>query len=478
MKRFSEQLHTKAMSLTLKAAERRELRERLVAYMEYHPRQQGAVSKAYPPIRSALFEPYRVLSFKGFSIARWSVAVVLCIGIVTSYAAEDTVPGDTLYAVKVRFNEEVRSTLALNSYEKVTWETERLNRRIAEARILASTGKLTPEVERAVVVAVQKHSDNARREIAELKETDVQEAALASIQLASALDVQAISLQVDEDQSGEAIVAGTVLGKKPGAALLALVVAESVKSTQLDVNEELPSYERLLARLEADTTRARELLLSVSEVARSEERIDTTRRLEDIERSMATAMAADDETDVAARKILFTAIHRVQKLIVFMANIDVRETTSLESIVPVVLTDEERRNGIENNVREMNSGLTQISASVKETELTAALSDKVGAATKRSAELASSTAVMLAGNDLSGAAVLSVEGRDLVRDTLALLGIGAASGSVDKSLSEPRPAATTTPGGQVEGASAATSSAATSSLPAGIKATTTSAATI
>ena len=37
MKRFSEQLYKKSTSVKLQAAEKRELRERLVSYMEYHP---------------------------------------------------------------------------------------------------------------------------------------------------------------------------------------------------------------------------------------------------------------------------------------------------------------------------------------------------------------------------------------------------------------------------------------------------------
>ena len=37
MKRFSEQLHKKSESISLKMEEKNALRERLVSYMEYHP---------------------------------------------------------------------------------------------------------------------------------------------------------------------------------------------------------------------------------------------------------------------------------------------------------------------------------------------------------------------------------------------------------------------------------------------------------
>ena len=57
----------------------------------------------------------------------------------------------SLYLVKVHFNEEIRSTLALSPYEKVAWETKRIERRIAEARLLASEGNLTDELGAGVV---------------------------------------------------------------------------------------------------------------------------------------------------------------------------------------------------------------------------------------------------------------------------------------------------------------------------------------
>lgn len=455
------------MAVTMKAAERRLLRERVVAYMEYHPRQQGVTAKKAPAMHMPMTEPFKVVSFGAFSILRWSAVAVVMVALGTSYVAEDTIPGDTLYAVKVRFNEEVRSTLAFSSYEKVTWETERLNRRIAEARLLASEGKLTTEVEEAVVKAVQEHSENARREIAELKETDVEEATLASIQLASALDVQSISLQAtDDDALAVASTDSTETTKKPGSALLASVLAESEKSTQLDATDELPSYPRLLARLESDTTRARELLVTVKTVATNEEYSDITRRLEDIERAMATAMAGGGETDVVARGVLFEAIHRVQKLIVFMTNIDVRTAVRVEQIVPVVFTDEERRNEVETNLREVKSALFRIDNETSPAEVAAAVREKVAVTLSRVNELATSAEQALARSDIAAAEVASVEARDLMRDSLTLLGFGETATPIEVPLPEANVATTTsstTTEGRVEGVSSTTAATSTSS---------------
>ena len=120
MKRFSEQFYTKAQSVKLQAVEREELRKRVVSYMEYHPI-EGVVRAS---AKNAIENPY--LSFIQLPtslIARFSVVAAMLMLVVIPVMAEQSVPGDKLYAVKVRFNEEVISTLQLTPYKKVEWET-------------------------------------------------------------------------------------------------------------------------------------------------------------------------------------------------------------------------------------------------------------------------------------------------------------------------------------------------------------------
>lgn len=283
MKRFSEQFHTKAQAVKLKASEREELRERVLSYMEYHPLPQTA-KRTIPKSERALFsDPYRTVSFKGWQIARYAGVAVCVLALTISYSAEQTVPGDALYAVKVRFNEEVRSTLAFSPYEKITWETERLSRRIAEARELESEGKLTTEVEQEVADAVREHGANARRGIAELKETDSDEATLASLYLATTLDVQAAAFRSEEGNgaaSGDLTMATMRVADEVPAltSLIASAVDEARNQTELPSEDALPAYERLVAHAEIDTTRARELLDTIKPVATAEEIKDIDRR--------------------------------------------------------------------------------------------------------------------------------------------------------------------------------------------------------
>ena len=132
MKRFSEQFYKKSESVKLEAAERDTLRQRVVSYMEFHPLPASMKQASAKVIQGPLTgDQYRSVRIPLAMLLKWSAAVSALVLIVVPVLAEEAIPGDTLYAVKVRFNEEIRSTLTLSPYERVEWETERLNRRLS-----------------------------------------------------------------------------------------------------------------------------------------------------------------------------------------------------------------------------------------------------------------------------------------------------------------------------------------------------------
>lgn len=342
MKRFSEQLHKQSQTVKLSKSEQVDLRERIVSYMEYHP--LPAEMKAAPqnlhnkkPTGQTLLNeaftqfaiPYRML-FKFGSVAAVFVLIVI------PFMAERTVPGDTLYAVKVQFNEEVRSTLTWGSYEKVEWETTRLNRRIAEARLLADEGLLTPEAEAEVAAAVKVHSDNAKREIAELRESDADEATIAEMTLASSLEVQA---QIFKDSEVSELEEGSV---HTGDLISDAIDESREKPAQIE-SADVPAYDKLMARVELNTTRVHELKSSLEGSVSDQALADVTRRLEDIDRVVGEAieLAANDASELEAREMLVAVLTRTQKLIIFMTDLEVQERVTIEAVVPVVPTQDE-----------------------------------------------------------------------------------------------------------------------------------------
>lgn len=332
MKRFSEQLKKKAATIRLKAAEKAELQSRIVAFMEYHP--LPAAVKAIPVPKSRVTpEPYRLIAIPRTYLRSFIGVTALLFVIVIPAMAENAVPGDILYPVKVNVTEEIRSTLSTNSYEKVVWETTRLERRVAEARLLAQAGKLTPAAEAEVLAAVQVHSDEAKRQIESLRTTDADGAALAQMTFATVLDVQSSVLKSDDSAS-------TTIGKSTVA--LATALDAGYTEATADSGADAVSVVRLLAQLEVETTRSYELLESIKDSATSQEQTDVRRRLSDLESKIKKATAETTTDNDVVKADLRRAWTDIQKLISFMTDIDVRHTLTVENLVPVVLSDDEK----------------------------------------------------------------------------------------------------------------------------------------
>jgi len=323
MKSFDHELQKLAKKTRLKAKERAEVRERILQYMEYHP-----LPKSTERTETAIpAEPYVRLSFNTLytRVAAGVLGVLILVGV--PIAAERAVPGDVLYPVKTGINEAVRSQFVNSPYEKVVFETELMERRISEARLLAREGRLTSEVGAQIAENVETHANAVQQSISELKRTDAEEGALAEITYGSALDVQSAVLGTDSATSVESI---------------ATAVNEARENAHAQKSTTTPSYERLSARVEQETTRALELFATIEDVATEEERTSIERRIGDIERKVTQAQTLREEDRAGASRQLADALAVVQKLISFMTDIDVRENVDLDTLVPVELTEEER----------------------------------------------------------------------------------------------------------------------------------------
>lgn len=356
MKKFSEQLKKQAESVRLRGSERRELRERLISYMEYHPLPAELKNAELMPA----VVKQRVQWFKTNIVMRYASALAVLLVMTVPVIAERTVPGDVLYPIKVRFNEEVRSSLALSPYQKVEWETERLERRISEARLLADAGKLTPEVGAEVAEAVKQHSDAAQKEIAAIRESDSEEAAIAELTFASALEVQSEVLQGHAERvSSTGETEGSSVDTVAGAVDAAREAAAAAKSP------DTPSFARLMAHLETETTRAYEYFDTVSKVASESEVKDIEDRLKDIQKKVDNAKKqreVDDADATAGVELLKQALTDTRKLISFITNIDVRENVTIEELVPLSPADENRTAEVLNTLEDIDDGVADINA--------------------------------------------------------------------------------------------------------------------
>lgn len=354
MKRFSEQLKKKSATIRLRASEKAELHSKIVAFMEYHPL-PASVHKA-PGSKG--IDSFRYISIPSIYWQSFAAIFALFLVVVIPALAENSIPGDILYPVKVSVTEEIRSSLALTSYQKVDWETTRMERRISEARLLAQAGKLTPQAEANVLAAVQTHKQAAEDEIATLRTTDAEGATLAQLTLATVLDVQSSVLKADDSASTTAGMSTVSLASGLDAEKLDL-------TNSSDSNE--VSFDRLTAQLEIETTRAYELLdsISKSKSATDQEQKDVRRRLSDLETKIKSATDENKTSTKQAKQDLRTSWSDLQKLISYMSDIDVRSNIAIETLVPVVMTDEEILTKDKADYAEATQNLVRINVGLK-----------------------------------------------------------------------------------------------------------------
>lgn len=335
MKSFQKDIQKYSEEIHMKASERRELRERLLSYMAYHPLPHKQEKKRSPvfdmiPISHFITIPFSIHSRSGRALIGLSIALV----IITPLAAERSVPGDVLYAVKTGVTEPMQGQLAVTQYAKIEHETKLMERRIAEARELAHEGKLTEEVETQIVDTIRAHTASVQTSIAALESEDVDSAALAKITFNTSLEVQSAVL-------------GANLAAEDGSATSSIdTILSAVQEAQGQVNVhtegEQPSFDILMAEVESETTRAYELFENIKKSATTEDVADIDRRIADINRLVEEAKKQNTFDTTTATLDLTTTLGLLQKLIVYMTDIDVRETVALETIVPMILSDAER----------------------------------------------------------------------------------------------------------------------------------------
>ena len=71
--------------------------------------------------------------------------IALLVGGGASLVAEQSLPGDAMYTVKVGVNEEVRDWLTLSNKAQANWEVRKVERRLEEAEELSADGQLNTE---------------------------------------------------------------------------------------------------------------------------------------------------------------------------------------------------------------------------------------------------------------------------------------------------------------------------------------------
>ncbi len=128
-----ESFLTELKSIRLSETEKRDMRDRLISYADMH-------QVPARPIPSPFMSPFMAWRLSGLVAA---VVVLMAGGIGVSYAAEDSLPGQPFYTVKVAVIEPIQGALIPTTEGKASWENVLAERRLSEASTLAAQNNLT-----------------------------------------------------------------------------------------------------------------------------------------------------------------------------------------------------------------------------------------------------------------------------------------------------------------------------------------------
>ena len=91
-----------------------------------------------------------------------AIIIALLLGGGTSFAAENALPGDVLYPIKVNINEKAQELVAISSEADAKVQAKLAERRLEEAEKLAANGKLNAETSANLSARFEKHSKNSK----------------------------------------------------------------------------------------------------------------------------------------------------------------------------------------------------------------------------------------------------------------------------------------------------------------------------
>jgi hypothetical protein len=188
-----EKLFEKTRTLSLTDDERAVARQRVLSFIKTAAARKSGVERRIQWSDVAL-HPSLPLKLK-YSMPILLILALLASGGGVSYAAQGSLPGDTLYPVKISINEPVVGALRIGAQAQAQWNLTLAQTRLQEAERLAAQNKLTPQLQAQIATRLEKAVAAAQKNVAQLQKKN-NEATAAQIDndLETALQVHAAIL--------------------------------------------------------------------------------------------------------------------------------------------------------------------------------------------------------------------------------------------------------------------------------------------
>ncbi|HEY4496408.1 MAG TPA: DUF5667 domain-containing protein [Candidatus Paceibacterota bacterium] len=152
-----------------------------------------------------------IISRRRFAYVLALILIIVLAGSTSIYAAENSLPGDIFYPIKVNLTEKIRDRLATTPKAKAEWATIKVGRRIQEATKLAAQGKLDETKSQEIEKLLTAHTESfnsviealATSTAAELHEISNAEIEFEAIITANKQVLKKVAEQVDKRQFEE-----------------------------------------------------------------------------------------------------------------------------------------------------------------------------------------------------------------------------------------------------------------------------------
>lgn len=241
----------------LSAEQRERSRAFLSEYMAMRPIAEGSTAtpwfvriRAMIPIPRNRFSPIAALM------------VFLVFMTSTTYAAEGALPGNPLYAMKVKVNEELRGALTFSPEARTDWSINRTERRLQEAASLALVGELNEKTRAQLEANIESHVHLVEENSSLLSVGNTLASAAIEARLQAVLDanigvLDAIQISIGEGESYEELASILARVEKyaavppmpdSAASTMALSASARAEEATTDSGKEISSREVTEAR--------------------------------------------------------------------------------------------------------------------------------------------------------------------------------------------------------------------------------------
>ncbi|MBU4421671.1 DUF5667 domain-containing protein [Candidatus Parcubacteria bacterium] len=158
------------MQTNLNPKDKNNIRENLISFIEEHPIKDNSFFRyinwkpQFPSLKlnMQLFMPTKMISLA-------LLLVIIFGGGATAYAAEDSLPDETLYSVK-NMTEGMRGLMKFSLESKASWQADLIERRLDELEKLYEAGKITEEQKTNLEANVQNRIGKANEQFEKMKE--------------------------------------------------------------------------------------------------------------------------------------------------------------------------------------------------------------------------------------------------------------------------------------------------------------------